>query len=105
MTRFEIVAVLSSGEVTESLLARDGDRSVVIERSHAHDPTWNPITHTSLARARAWFEEQRGYVSRVAHPAILAAYDVTAVGGDRPKVRNITSVPRHGSRIRVTRRL
>jgi cytochrome P450 family 135 len=35
--------------------------------------------------------------------AVLTAYDVTAVGHDRPKVRNITSVPRHGSRIRVTR--
>jgi cytochrome P450 family 135 len=34
---------------------------------------------------------------------ILAAYDVTAVGADAPKVRNITSVPRHGSRIRVDR--
>jgi cytochrome P450 len=34
--------------------------------------------------------------------AILTAYDVTAVRADRPKVRNITSVPRRGSRIRVT---
>jgi cytochrome P450 len=33
---------------------------------------------------------------------ILAAYDVTALGTDRPKVRNITSVPRRGSRIRVS---
>jgi cytochrome P450 family 135 len=33
---------------------------------------------------------------------ILTSYDVTALGGDRPKVRNITSVPRRGSRIRVT---
>jgi cytochrome P450 family 135 len=33
---------------------------------------------------------------------ILSSYDVTAVGRDRPKVRNITSVPRHGSRVRVT---
>jgi cytochrome P450 len=32
---------------------------------------------------------------------ILAAYDVTALGADVPKVRNITSVPRHGSRVRV----
>ena len=32
---------------------------------------------------------------------ILSAYDVTALGADVPKVRNITSVPRHGSRIRV----
>lgn len=34
--------------------------------------------------------------------AVLTEYDVTAVGSDRPQVRNITSVPRHGSRIRVT---
>jgi len=34
--------------------------------------------------------------------AILTSYDVTAVGADRPRVRNITSVPRHGSRIRVS---
>jgi cytochrome P450 len=32
---------------------------------------------------------------------VLAAYDVTAVGLDVPKVRNITSVPRRGARIRV----
>jgi cytochrome P450 len=32
---------------------------------------------------------------------ILATYDVEAVGADEPKVRNITSVPRRGSRIRV----
>jgi cytochrome P450 len=35
--------------------------------------------------------------------ATLTAYDVTAVGADRPRVRNITSVPRRGSRIRLTR--
>jgi cytochrome P450 family 135 len=33
---------------------------------------------------------------------ILTSYDVTALGADQPKVRNITSVPRRGSRIRVT---
>jgi cytochrome P450 family 135 len=33
---------------------------------------------------------------------VFASYDVTAVGRDEPKVRNITSVPRHGARIRVT---
>jgi cytochrome P450 family 135 len=32
---------------------------------------------------------------------VLTAYDVTSVGRDRPKVRNITSVPRRGARIRV----
>ncbi len=34
---------------------------------------------------------------------VLTAYDVAAVGEDRPRVRNITSVPRHGARIRVAR--
>ncbi len=32
---------------------------------------------------------------------VLVAYDVTAVGDDEPKVRNITSVPRRGARIRL----
>ncbi|MFC5178066.1 cytochrome P450 [Nocardioides taihuensis] len=35
---------------------------------------------------------------------VLTSYDVEAVGDDEPQVRNITSVPRHGSRVRVTRR-
>ncbi|MGH3346954.1 MAG: cytochrome P450 [Nocardioides sp.] len=35
---------------------------------------------------------------------ILSSYDVATVGRDVPKVRNITSVPRRGSRIRVTSR-
>jgi cytochrome P450 len=35
---------------------------------------------------------------------VLGRYDVTAVGEDEPRVRNITSVPRHGARIRVTAR-
>ena len=35
---------------------------------------------------------------------VLTAYDVTAVGRDVPKVRNITSVPRHGARVRVSAR-
>jgi cytochrome P450 len=33
--------------------------------------------------------------------AVLTAYDVEAVGADHPRVRNITSVPHHGARIRV----
>ena len=33
--------------------------------------------------------------------AVLTAYDVEAVGPDHPRVRNITSVPHHGARIRV----
>ena len=35
---------------------------------------------------------------------VFAAYDVVAIGNDEPKVRNITSVPRRGVRIRVTAR-
>ena len=35
---------------------------------------------------------------------VLAAYDVTAAGDDEPQVRNITSVPRNGARIRVAAR-
>lgn len=35
---------------------------------------------------------------------VFSRYDVTALQRDVPKVRNITSVPRHGARIRVTRR-
>jgi cytochrome P450 len=35
---------------------------------------------------------------------VLASYDVAAVGDDEPKVRNITSVPRRGARIRITAR-
>ena len=33
---------------------------------------------------------------------VLSAYDVHAVADDEPRVRNITSVPRRGARIRVT---
>jgi cytochrome P450 len=33
--------------------------------------------------------------------AVLTAYDVETVGADRPRVRNITSVPHRGARIRV----
>ncbi|HWJ11394.1 MAG TPA: cytochrome P450 [Nocardioides sp.] len=35
---------------------------------------------------------------------VFSRYDVSAVGHDVPKVRNITSVPRRGARIRVGRR-
>ena len=34
---------------------------------------------------------------------VFATFDVVAVGDDEPKVRNITSVPRHGSRVVVSR--
>ena len=35
---------------------------------------------------------------------VLSSYDVHAVGDEEPRVRNITSVPRGGARIRVTAR-
>ena len=34
---------------------------------------------------------------------VLSRYAVESMGDDEPKVRNITSVPRQGARIRVTR--
>ena len=34
---------------------------------------------------------------------VFAAVDVRTLGPDAPKVRNITSVPRGGARVRVTR--
>jgi hypothetical protein len=33
---------------------------------------------------------------------VLTSYDVTSVGDDEPRVRNITSVPRFGARIVVS---
>lgn len=35
---------------------------------------------------------------------VFTSYDVAAVGDDQPKVRNITSVPRGGAKVRVTAR-
>ena len=35
---------------------------------------------------------------------VLARWDVAAVGPEEPKVRNITSVPKRGALVRVTRR-
>ena len=35
---------------------------------------------------------------------VFRAVDVTAAGTDEPKVRNITSVPKYGARIKVNRR-
>ena len=35
---------------------------------------------------------------------VLTAYDVSSLGRDEPKVRNITSVPRRGARVRVRAR-
>ncbi|WP_460812028.1 cytochrome P450, partial [Nocardioides salsibiostraticola] len=35
---------------------------------------------------------------------VFTAYDVVTVDADEPKVRNITSVPRKGAKVRVLRR-
>jgi serine/threonine protein kinase len=80
---FEVIAPLSAGEATESLLARDRlrDRTVVIERTHAHDPIWNPVTDESLARSRSWFAEHKKLVDRVDDPTILAVYDTGIAEG------------------------
>jgi hypothetical protein len=50
----EVISMLSSNEVTESLLAFDRlrGRKVVIERTLAHEDVWNPVTDESLERSR-----------------------------------------------------
>jgi cytochrome P450 len=73
------------------------------ERFVGHNPpanTWIPFGGGVRRCIGAGFSLMEGVaVLR----EVLASYDVTAVGGDRPKVRNITSVPLRGARIRVTR--
>ena len=74
------------------------------ERFLGHNPptnTWIPFGGGVRRCIGAGFSLMEGVaVLR----EVLAAYDVEAVGRDEPKVRNITSVPRHGARIRVTAR-
>ena len=74
------------------------------ERFLGHNPpvnTWIPFGGGVRRCIGAGFSLMEGVaVLR----EVLAAYDVAAVGDDEPKVRNITSVPRRGARIRVTRR-
>ncbi len=71
------------------------------ERFLGHNPptnTWIPFGGGVRRCIGAGFSLMEGVaVLR----EVLTAYDVTAVGDDEPKVRNITSVPRRGSRIRV----
>jgi cytochrome P450 family 135 len=71
------------------------------ERFMGHSPpvnTWIPFGGGVRRCIGAGFSLMEGVaVLR----EVLTAYDVTAVGPDRPKVRNITSVPRRGARIRV----
>jgi cytochrome P450 len=73
------------------------------ERFVGHNPpanTWIPFGGGVRRCIGAGFSLMEGVaVLR----EVLAAYDVEAVGSDRPKVRNITSVPLRGARIRVTR--
>lgn len=74
------------------------------ERFLGHNPpanTWIPFGGGVRRCIGAGFSLMEGVaVLR----EVLAAVDVEAVGDDVPKVRNITSVPRRGATIRVTRR-
>jgi cytochrome P450 len=66
-----------------------------------HNPpvnTWIPFGGGVRRCIGAGFSLMEGVA--VLHE-ILTSYDVTAAGRDTPKVRNITSVPRRGARIRV----
>ena len=73
------------------------------ERFLGHNPptnTWIPFGGGVRRCIGAGFSLMEGVaVLR----EVFAAYDVTAVGDDEPKVRNITSVPKGGARIRVHR--
>src|SRR3954451_8476812 len=74
------------------------------ERFLGHNPptnTWIPFGGGVRRCIGAGFSLMEGVaVLR----EVFAAYDVEAVGEDVPRVRNITSVPRRGARIRVTAR-
>ena len=74
------------------------------ERFLGHNPptnTWIPFGGGVRRCIGAGFSLMEGVaVLR----EVFAAYDVETVGDDEPKVRNITSVPRYGARIRVRRR-
>jgi cytochrome P450 len=74
------------------------------ERFLGHNPptnTWIPFGGGVRRCIGAGFAQMEGVaVLR----EVFAAYDVSAVGDDVPKVRNITSVPRNGARIRVSAR-
>ena len=73
------------------------------ERFIGHNPptnTWIPFGGGVRRCIGAGFSLMEGVaVLR----EVLTAYDVETVQRDVPKVRNITSVPRHGARVRVTR--
>jgi cytochrome P450 len=74
------------------------------ERFLGHNPpanTWLPFGGGVRRCIGAGFSLMEGVVIL---REVLASYDVAAVGQDGPKVRNITSVPQRGARIRVTAR-
>jgi cytochrome P450 len=74
------------------------------ERFLGHNPptnTWIPFGGGVRRCIGAGFAMMEGVaVLR----EVFKAVDVTTVGTDEPQVRNITSVPRYGARIKVTRR-
>ena len=74
------------------------------ERFLGHNPptnTWIPFGGGVRRCIGAGFSLMEGVaVLR----EVFSAYDVVAVGTDEPRVRNITSVPRRGARLRVTAR-
>ena len=66
-----------------------------------HPNTWIPFGGGVRRCIGAGFSLMEGVVVL---RAVLAAYDVEALGDDAPKVRNITSVPRRGAPVRVVAR-
>jgi len=74
------------------------------ERFLGHNPptnTWIPFGGGVRRCIGAGFAMMEGVaVLR----EVFKEYGVEALGDDEPKVRNITSVPRHGARIRITNR-
>jgi cytochrome P450 len=65
---------------------------------HPAPNTWIPFGGGVRRCIGAGFSLMEGVVVL---RAVLTAYHVEAIGADRPRVRNITSVPHRGARIRV----
>jgi cytochrome P450 len=65
---------------------------------HPAPNTWIPFGGGVRRCIGAGFSLMEGVVVL---RAVLTAYDFEAIGADRPRVRNITSVPHRGARIRV----
>jgi cytochrome P450 len=90
----------------ENHLAPDTFRPGRFLEKHGHrvgpEPnTWIPFGGGVRRCIGAGFSLMEGVVVL---REVLRAYDVASVEADRPKVRNITSVPRKGARIVVARR-